>query len=156
MQFSGPPRNISSPCSTTLVQANGGSTNTTRVVFHTLLLPSNGWAIHQPWFQQCIWVIFMYCLYKTYLNIFISLVFTSELRETFEENIYLLSLLWIAIFDVTTFSHIFKWLNFNNSFFNNAASYPCDSSAGRAGDCSCVLSEISRSLVRFRFAGWHF
>ena len=33
-------RNISNPCQHRLAQANGGSTNTTRVhVFHALLLP---------------------------------------------------------------------------------------------------------------------
>ena len=38
IQFSGPPRNISNPCSALLCAASGCSTNTTRI--HALLLSS--------------------------------------------------------------------------------------------------------------------
>ena len=47
MQFSGPPRSNSNPCSAPLIaQANGGSTNTTRVhAFNAVLLPSKHFSI---------------------------------------------------------------------------------------------------------------
>ena len=51
MQFSGPPRNISNPGNVQdrFAQANRGSTNTTIVAFHVLLLPSKHYYSRVPY-----------------------------------------------------------------------------------------------------------